>query len=341
VLSCFTFAAASSCDDASGTCRLATEDTNVFLQAKLAFEQQHQLNEAMAKLLSAKGAKLQDVDIGAMIVEPRCHIALPVVVHNMRKRLPSLPIQLFYSDDNADCVQAWFSVEENITLTKLDSDFFLGSGSPNDISWLFTNDEFWKKVLHDKVLVFQQDSWVCRDAEAKLGKFLRYDYIGAPWIDGQFPECDGVGNGGFSLRTVKVMQAIAKKFGQTTQEEDKYFCGHLRGWKSLANMTSAGQFSAEQWDGSQDHAPLGTHKAEYYSWFGGTPEGVALQKNCPGLDLLYTVDEKAKSYVYDHKDAVRLGNEFLQQARSQQVALLAEEDFPIDTESLFAVTFTQ
>merc|ERR1719265_803985 len=47
-------------------------------------------------------------DVGAIILEPRCHIALPLTVWNMRKKLPSLPIQMFYADSNAGCVKEWF-----------------------------------------------------------------------------------------------------------------------------------------------------------------------------------------------------------------------------------------
>jgi len=296
---------------AGGSC--ATVDDTSTLQSKLQFQRQGKISRFAAK---ANGDD-QNVDIGAMIVEPRCHIALPLVVHNMRKRLPSLPIQLFYSDNNADCVQAWFSFEKNITLTKLDNSFFLGTQSNRDISWLFSNYKFWEKVLHDKVLVFQQDSWVCAGAEAKLNNFLRYDFIGAPWPDGKVPGgCDGVGNGGFSLRTVKVMQAISKKFGQSSKAEDVYFCRHLRGWQGVVmpDVNSSGHFSAEMYDGSQDHAPLGTHQAARWAWF-NTSEGVALQKNCPGLNLLHTADVQAKSYLNAHQDAVRVGNQILQQAR--------------------------
>ena len=94
------------------------------------------------------------------------------------------------------------------------------------------------------------------NAEEKLKRFLQYDYVGAPWPNWiKLDPCNGVGNGGFSLRNVKVMRDISAQFGQTSENEDVYFCNHLPGWKSmkLADSAIAGEFSAEKYDGlSQD-----------------------------------------------------------------------------------------
>ncbi|RVU46169.1 DUF5672 family protein [Rubrivivax rivuli] len=54
------------------------------------------------------------------------------------------------------------------------------------------------------VLVTQWDGFV-RQPEAWTDEFLEYDYIGAVWPDQ--PEGRNVGNGGFSLRSQKLLQA--------------------------------------------------------------------------------------------------------------------------------------
>lgn len=93
-------------------------------------------------------------------------------------------------------------------------------------------------ILHDldkyvetpHVLVVQYDGFIL-SPEAWSDEFLKYDYIGAPWLiadwaiknfdvpaklDGQFI----VGNGGFSLRSKKLLSVCAKL--ATTGEMPKY-----------------------------------------------------------------------------------------------------------------------
>lgn len=264
----------------------------------------------VAKHHGAPGPNLKKTHIGAMIVEQRCHVALPLVVWNMRKNLPSLPIQMFYSDANEACVLGWFGHMEKMTLTKLKSTFWRGSHSNQDISWLFTTAAFWDKVQHEKVLYFQQDSWVCNNAEAKLEHFLQYDYVGAPWPANNVPQCNGVGNGGFSLRTVKVMREICARYGRSTENEDVYFCGHLNGWKSVDIPSSgvAGDFSAELFDGSHNHSPVGIHQAYRFDWF---RNDITLRQNCPGLESLGAANDMNHRYEGSNEEAIKKGFEIV------------------------------
>jgi hypothetical protein len=77
----------------------------------------------------------------------------------------------------------------------------------------------------DFVLIIQFDGFVLNPAEfAKL--FLYYDYIGAPWI--HFNEFN-VGNGGFSLRSKRLVDEVAKIGGYDPScPEDLYICRSLR-----------------------------------------------------------------------------------------------------------------
>ncbi len=67
----------------------------------------------------------------------------------------------------------------------------------------------WYHVPHfvntSHFLLVQWDSWVL-DAQCWNPQFLQYDYIGAPWW---FPEGINVGNGGFSLRSVRLTKFLA------------------------------------------------------------------------------------------------------------------------------------
>jgi hypothetical protein len=71
------------------------------------------------------------------------------------------------------------------------------------------------------VLVAQWDGFV-RDVARWDAAFLEYDYIGAPW-----PEARGghwVGNGGFSLRSRRLLEAWRDPQLRTTHPEDESIC---------------------------------------------------------------------------------------------------------------------
>jgi len=59
-------------------------------------------------------------------------------------------------------------------------------------------------IATSHVLVTQWDGFVCNPA-AWTPEFLQFDYIGAPWTDA--PAGQEVGNGGFSLRSQRLLQA--------------------------------------------------------------------------------------------------------------------------------------
>lgn len=81
----------------------------------------------------------------------------------------------------------------------------------------FIVKELWKHINTDFVLVVQHDGYVL-NGDAWEGEFLEYDYIGAPWlyIDGR-----NMGNGGFSIRSKKLMEIIGNDSGiEITHPED-------------------------------------------------------------------------------------------------------------------------
>lgn len=90
----------------------------------------------------------------------------------------------------------------------------------------------------DATLVIQWDGMPC-DRSAWREAFMQYDYIGAPW--GHCDPSVAVGNGGFSLRSRKLMQTLANlKIRQDpalpeSEAEDVLICRHHR-----ADMLQAG-----------------------------------------------------------------------------------------------------
>lgn len=62
-----------------------------------------------------------------------------------------------------------------------------------------------KEIRTSHLLTIQWDGWVL-NGNAWMNEFLDYDYIGAPWT---WYATDRIGNGGFSLRSAKLMRELA------------------------------------------------------------------------------------------------------------------------------------
>ena len=87
------------------------------------------------------------------------------------------------------------------------------------------------------VLCTQWDAFIL-NCQAWTSEWLEYDYIGAPWW---FHDSKNVGNGGFSLRSKKFLQAACKLPLKGFHPEDVILC---RTYKHL--LSSCGiQFASE------------------------------------------------------------------------------------------------
>jgi len=76
-------------------------------------------------------------------------------------------------------------------------------------------------VQTSHLLVVQWDGFV-RDAAMWNPSFLQYDYIGAPWRDAV--DNQAVGNGGFSLRSRRLLRALLDPEVAITHPEDESIC---------------------------------------------------------------------------------------------------------------------
>lgn len=88
----------------------------------------------------------------------------------------------------------------------------------------FCIKELYKYVHTEHMLVFQHDGFVI-NADAWEDHFLQYDYIGAPWE--WYRDGMQVGNGGFSLRSRKLMEMVANDPSiDDFHPEDDRICRH-------------------------------------------------------------------------------------------------------------------
>ena len=127
-----------------------------------------------------------------VIVEPRNHPALEPVIMNIWEKL-QIPITLVHGTENRAYAR---KIADNLKFI----DMLIGVNAANlnafTYSKLLLTEEFWtttSKKNDAKILIFQTDSGICGEGDDFLN-FTVYDYCGAPWAD-------GVGNGGFSIRS--------------------------------------------------------------------------------------------------------------------------------------------
>lgn len=122
----------------------------------------------------------------------------------------------------------------------------LGSGA--DYS-RFLLKELGEHITTEHCLVIQWDGFVV-NASAWDPSFLDYDYIGAPWP--QFDDGHDVGNGGFSLRSRRLLDACRSAEFVGTHPEDVAICRTNRGLLEqrygirFADRATAERFSFER-----------------------------------------------------------------------------------------------
>ena len=122
---------------------------------------------------------------------------------------------------------------------------------------MLLSKSFWQRFQGEKLLIYQEDTMLFRN---DIDRFLKYDYIGSPWIKSRKDLPIMGGNGGFSLRSKSIMiQCLSFLKGiPYSMKEDVFFSRvmFLRKIGRLANFNTAREFSQERV--SSDN-PLGGH----------------------------------------------------------------------------------
>ena len=110
-------------------------------------------------------------------------------------------------------------------------------------------------IKTDFALVVQWDGFIV-DPLAWTPKFLEFDYIGAPWLDCAPPM--NVGNGGFSLRSKRLLEVGSEPWFQHSHPEDLCICHQNRQALEdrgirIADVDTARRFSREREPAYEDH----------------------------------------------------------------------------------------
>lgn len=159
---------------------------------------------------------LFDVDFSAVpkanysgvIVESREHPMLELVLKNFVYMLPDWSLTIFHCCKNENFIINILGPNHTAKLVRLSSPDLDIQG----YNELLTSEWFYDQIEADKILIFQCDAFI---RKGNIKDFLRYDYVGAPWI-GVSLEVAGkkyttqVGNGGLSLRDKETMLRIIR-----------------------------------------------------------------------------------------------------------------------------------
>lgn len=161
-------------------------------------------------------------------------------------------------------------ISPNINIIKVNVDNMI----PTQYNKFLTSLSFWKMLHGEKILIYQEDSILFR---SNIDMFLHYDYIGAPFPKYQNDTPNGVGNGGFSLRSksimIKILNTISvkntvfnsgtlkymEKQGLTFPPEDVYYSKNAQELAIglVADYDAASLFSSEA---VHNENSLGGHK---------------------------------------------------------------------------------
>lgn len=151
-------------------------------------------------------------------------------------------------------------------------------------------------------LIVQWDGFVV-DASMWRDDFLSMDYIGPPWY--RKGQAIGVGNGGFSLRSKRLLEALAKLPCDSDDAEDDVICKHLRQQLierfgiQFAPVDMAAQFGIEQ---GPLRPTFGFHGIEHFAWVFSETELEAWMSAAPDELILHRHTRKlVKSLIAEER----------------------------------------
>lgn len=145
-----------------------------------------------------------------------------VIIDNVEVELSRMALARTLKEVRPAAVHVWsnkdFGLEDiSVPYTQFDAEL-KGICAVEEVLWR----EVPKEITTSHMLIMQWDGWVI-NGNKWSDEFLNYDYIGAPWPWYDFYR---VGNGGFSLRSTKLMRELATF--DIVSSEDSSICRFYR-----------------------------------------------------------------------------------------------------------------
>ena len=209
----------------------------------------------------------QRLELETFLIEFRILPHLEFIIKNTIIKLPNWKHSIVCGNNNYEFIKkistsiCEFAGTSNIiNIIKLDIDNLTTS----QYSRMLLTKDFWNNFKGEKLLLYQEDTYLFHSNN--IEQFLEYDYVGASWPVNQDDNINGVGNGGFSLRSKsKMIECINKvdpikdlKLGSSTIKymrssnndfipEDVFFSKSMLDFNigKVATRDIANQFSQE------------------------------------------------------------------------------------------------
>lgn len=244
----------------------------------------------------------------AFITEPRCLKAVPFVLENVLRKLPSsFPVVFFYSDHNVVCVERWLNettvlaqarqsgrliIEKETTMDPEKKAIYSASNWNNK---LYTNVTFWESLYQygTTALTFQADSIICaNDTSMPYTPLWNVNYLGGiSWQKNIQPSTSSNTyhlNGGLSIRNLDWVISCLKNTTDFSKPEDDIFC-NCKGGAQDVSILDAMEFSSDNgntkcftWQGTR-RCPWGVHKP----WMQRGNDYNELVDYCPDIEILH------------------------------------------------------
>jgi len=146
-----------------------------------------------------------NIDLSLVIVEPREHPWLAACLYNMAHVYggKNVGLYIYHGTANKQYVYDIVSTWSGVNLIQMN----IENLSIDQYNQLLTMNTFWM-FPSSHALLFQTDTLIRRPIDAH---FFNFQYVGAPWpfyVSKKIATSHNVGNGGFSLRDVNVMNMI-------------------------------------------------------------------------------------------------------------------------------------
>jgi len=187
--------------------------------------------------------KMNDFRYTAIIIEPRRHKALHLVLQNALECLSNeWRVVVFHGKNNREYVNHIMELlsegeeRKRVSLVQLP----VHNLNQKTYSALLTNPNagIYEHIHTEYFLIFQTDTIMFKEHIHLMDYYIAQgvDYIGAPWLRCNYPptrERDFIGNGGFSLRKkstmLRIMQTQIWNEHEDGWQEDLYFCRSYEG----------------------------------------------------------------------------------------------------------------
>ena len=184
------------------------------------------------------------------------------------------------------------------------------------------------------VLVFQWDGFIL-NPNAWDDEYLKYDYIGAPWQNNE------VGNGGFSLRSKKLLEECALlskendiEYGGVENQEDVLICHKYKIYLESRGMNFAPVELAKKFsiEGNQSNKRIWTHQFGFHD-FNQTNVQLFVRPSAEDFKFttFYKYSDKGKAPPVDKKSVFI---NFLESFSSQSLCVLLDNS-TVDSYNFF------